>query len=75
MSSATGENVFFVREGQLCTNDETSSIVPGITPASPLDLYDYPWSHSLLMALVWSLVLASPWLVRRQGRDNRTRLD
>lgn len=31
VSSATGENVFFVREGQLCTNDETSSIVPGIT--------------------------------------------
>src|SRR6187399_458084 len=31
VSSATGENIFFVRDGQLCTNDETSSIVPGIT--------------------------------------------
>ncbi len=48
---------------------EHAAIVPGLTPASPLDLYDYPWSHSLLMALVWSLALAAPWLVRRQRRE------
>jgi len=28
----------------------------GATRLSPLDFYDYPWSHSLLMAAVWSLV-------------------
>jgi branched-chain amino acid aminotransferase len=31
VASATGENVFFVRRGKLYTNDERSSIVPGIT--------------------------------------------
>jgi branched-chain amino acid aminotransferase len=31
VASATGENVFFVRNGVLYTNDESSSIVPGIT--------------------------------------------
>lgn len=31
VSSATGQNVFFVQGGRLVTNDETSSIVPGIT--------------------------------------------
>ena len=38
VSSATGENVFFVKSGTLYTNDETSSIVPGITRASVLEL-------------------------------------
>src|SRR5437899_11326482 len=27
---------------------------PGITAVSPLDFYDYPISHSLATALVWS---------------------
>lgn len=31
VSSATGQNVFFVKSGTLFTNDVTSSIVPGIT--------------------------------------------
>jgi branched-chain amino acid aminotransferase len=31
VASATGCNVFFVKGGELVTNDETSSIVPGIT--------------------------------------------
>ncbi len=31
VASATGENIFFVRGGTLYTNDEASSIVPGIT--------------------------------------------
>jgi branched-chain amino acid aminotransferase len=38
VSSATGENVFFVRDGMLCTNDAVSSIVPGITRDSILEL-------------------------------------
>jgi hypothetical protein len=29
-------------------------IIPGFTEASPFDLYDFPISHSLLGALVWS---------------------
>ncbi len=31
VSAATGQNVFFVKSGKLVTNDEFSSIVPGIT--------------------------------------------
>lgn len=38
VASATGENVFFVRNGQLFTNDESSSIVPGLTRDSVLRL-------------------------------------
>jgi branched-chain amino acid aminotransferase len=38
VSSATGENIFFVRDGVLFTNDEASSIVPGITRDSILRL-------------------------------------
>ncbi len=33
-------------------------IDPGNTRYTPLDLYDYPWSHSLLMAVVWATVFA-----------------
>jgi hypothetical protein len=29
-------------------------IAPGATAMTPLDFYDYPWSHSLVMTLVWS---------------------
>lgn len=31
VASATGENVFFVKDGTLFTNDESSSIIPGMT--------------------------------------------
>jgi branched-chain amino acid aminotransferase len=37
VASATGQNVFFVRGGELFTNDESSSIVPGITRDCILD--------------------------------------
>jgi membrane-bound metal-dependent hydrolase YbcI (DUF457 family) len=40
-------------------------VVPGITAFTPLDFYDYPWSHSLLMALVWSALFAAVALGRR----------
>jgi len=38
VASATGQNVFFAKSGMLFTNDETSSIVPGITRDCILDL-------------------------------------
>jgi len=38
VASATGENIFFVKGGTLVTNDETSSIVPGITRDSILEI-------------------------------------
>jgi membrane-bound metal-dependent hydrolase YbcI (DUF457 family) len=37
---------------------ESVRIDPGNTAFTPLDLHDYPWSHSLLMSLVWSVLFA-----------------
>jgi membrane-bound metal-dependent hydrolase YbcI (DUF457 family) len=34
---------------------ETVRIEPGATQVMPLDLHDYPYSHSLVAALAWSL--------------------
>jgi hypothetical protein len=34
-------------------------IDPGNTRFTPLDLYDYPWSHSLLMSVVWATAFAA----------------
>jgi hypothetical protein len=53
----------------LLTGLEHARIVPGITAASPLDLYDYPYSHSAGALLFWSLLAASPWLYARRFRD------
>lgn len=37
---------------------EKMRITPGITVMSPLDLYDMPWTHSLLGACLWGLAFA-----------------
>jgi membrane-bound metal-dependent hydrolase YbcI (DUF457 family) len=33
-------------------------IDPGNTRFTPLDLYDFPWSHSLLMSVVWATLFS-----------------
>lgn len=46
---------------------ETVRIVPGDTAVTPLDLHDYPWSHSLVMSLVWAALAALlGWMALRQ---------
>ena len=53
----------------LLTGVEHARIVPGITAASPLDLYDYPLSHSLAGAALWTaLAVALLLLFRRERR-------
>jgi membrane-bound metal-dependent hydrolase YbcI (DUF457 family) len=42
----------------LATGLESVRIDPGNTAFTPLDLHDYPYSHSLLTAVVWSLLYA-----------------
>lgn len=44
-------------------------IAPGITASNALDLYHMPWSHSLPMALIWSIAagLAYALLRRKAG--------
>ena len=45
---------------------EQVRVAPGDTAVTPLEFISYPWSHSLLMAVVWSVLAASAyWLWRR----------
>jgi hypothetical protein len=48
---------------------ERVRIEPGNTAVTPLDFQHYPWSHSLLMALIWSALLALGY--RTLTRDGR----
>jgi membrane-bound metal-dependent hydrolase YbcI (DUF457 family) len=44
-------------------------IDPGNTPFTPLDFYDYPITHSLAGALIWSLLFGGLYrLIRRDAR-------
>lgn len=45
---------------------ETVRIVPGDTKFTPLEFVSYPWSHSLLMLIVWGLLFGYVYL-RRTG--------
>jgi len=49
---------------------ERVSVVPGATAVNPLVFDYYPWSHSLLMSLVWGAVLGALALWR--GVPRRT---
>jgi membrane-bound metal-dependent hydrolase YbcI (DUF457 family) len=40
----------------LLTGLEHARIAPGDTAVTPLDLYDFPWSHSLVMSAVWAVL-------------------
>ena len=41
-------------------------ISPGATRVTPMDFYDYPYSHSLVALAVWGLVLGAVyWIARR----------
>ena len=51
------------------TGVEHFRLVPRITEASPLDLYDMPYTHSLIAVLGWSLVVYG--LYRRLGPGDR----
>ena len=48
---------------------ETVRIVPGDTSFTPLDLHDFPWSHSLVTSLAWSAIFAAAfWAATRYTR-------
>jgi membrane-bound metal-dependent hydrolase YbcI (DUF457 family) len=46
---------------------EHVEIVPGYTAYTPLAFTHYPWTHSLLMALVWSVVFAAFLRLRKSS--------
>src|SRR5216684_3144484 len=37
-------------------------IQPGATRFTPLDFYDYPWTHSLLMTVAWGLFFSGIYM-------------
>jgi membrane-bound metal-dependent hydrolase YbcI (DUF457 family) len=48
---------------------EKVRIVPGLMAVSPFDFVSYPWSHSLLMAIVWSVIFGGVYYaIRRDGK-------
>ncbi len=51
---------------------ERAHFVPADAPFLRMSLDDYPWSHSLLMAIVWAVVLGL--LCRAVTRDRRAAL-
>tara|TARA_R110000868_G_scaffold411318_1_gene703088 strand:- start:12188 stop:12853 length:666 start_codon:yes stop_codon:yes gene_type:complete len=54
----------------IATGVEHVRIIEGFTASNSLDLYDMPWTHSLVMALVWSLGAGLVWaaLARRDKK-------
>lgn len=53
----------------LLTGVEHVRIAPGNTAFTPLDFYDYPWTHSLLAVCLWGLVFGGAyWLATRYAR-------
>jgi hypothetical protein len=46
---------------------EKVRIVPGFTATNPLDLYYMPFTHSLVAALVWSVLMAGVYGVLRRA--------
>lgn len=47
---------------------EQVRIAPGITKMTPLDFVAYPWSHSLLMDVIWALAFAGIYFALRKYR-------
>jgi membrane-bound metal-dependent hydrolase YbcI (DUF457 family) len=47
---------------------EHMRIDPGNTRFTPLDFYDYPWTHSLLMACAWGVLFAGAYVMRQRDR-------
>ena len=45
---------------------EHARVAPGDTRFTPLDFYDYPWTHSLAMVLLWAAAFASAWFAMRR---------
>jgi membrane-bound metal-dependent hydrolase YbcI (DUF457 family) len=50
------------------TGVERAAIDPGNTAFTPLDLAYMPWSHSLVMAVLWSILFALVYFAWRRDR-------
>ncbi|HEX8071194.1 MAG TPA: metal-dependent hydrolase [Pyrinomonadaceae bacterium] len=52
----------------LLVGREHVRLVPGLMKFSPFDLYDFPYSHSLLMLVVWATLFALGYYLRTRYR-------
>ncbi len=43
-------------------------VAPGATAITPMDFYDYPWSHSLLALTIWGLFVGGVYFAFRKSR-------
>jgi hypothetical protein len=48
---------------------ESFQIEPGITVLTPLNFTSYPWSHSLLMSIVWGAALGGIYFLVTKNRQ------
>jgi hypothetical protein len=48
---------------------EQVEIAPGNTAFTPLDFVSYPWSHSLLLVVVWGVIFAAVHRLRTRNRS------
>ena len=46
---------------------ERVEIAPGITAFTPLDFVSYPWSHSLVLVVIWGLLFAVVHFLRSRN--------
>src|SRR5688500_6756198 len=46
---------------------EVVKISPGITVMTPLEFVSYPYSHSLVMLIVWGILFALAYHIARKG--------
>ena len=49
---------------------ESFQIEEGITKITPIDFSNYPYSHSLLMALIWSMLFGVVYFMATKNRKN-----
>jgi hypothetical protein len=43
-------------------------ITPGISKVTPLDLYDFPYSHGLVFSLLWSILFGAVYFALKKNR-------
>jgi FtsH-binding integral membrane protein len=52
---------------------ESFRIIPGITAVTPFEFVSYPYSHSLLMGIIWGFVFGGIYWLLRRSRNRAAR--
>lgn len=65
---AAANFIDYVFPALLLAGVEHLRIVPGFTAVVPLDFYDYPWSHSLVMTSIYGALIGGLYYARKKER-------